>query len=342
MADRQSMIDFFASPRWILGCALPWLAFWGATVGWMVLGGRGLTAPESEWLVWGPLMVSLVVFGLPHGAVDHLEIADLWGKRVTSGPVLAVLVGYLVAVLVVIGIWTVAPVGGFIAFILITWLHWGQGDIWFVPSRGTNPAWPTTHRVSLAAVRGALPMLGPLAWHTGDFRRIFEVTTGPFGASAPSAATWGLLSEGALVVLVGLLVAHTALSLRAGWSRTAAVDLVDTVTLVAFFWWVPAIFAVGLYFCLWHGARHILRLAGRRTPGPAITWRAVGETLRQSVPLTLVSIAGIVGIGLWLVDGTGPAELGAWVGWYLVVIAGLTVPHLAVVFAMDRRERVWG
>lgn len=341
MVDRKSMIGIVASPRWMLGCMLPWLACWMATGGWMVLGGNGPSAAGGGWFVWGPLVVSLVVFGLPHGAVDHLEIAELWGKPVTSGPVMALLVGYLGVVVAVIGIWMVAPAGAFASFILMTWLHWGQGDVWFVGARGTDRSWRITDRVSLAALRGALPMLGPLAWHTDDFRRIFEVTTGPFGASVPSAATWGLLSDGALVVLVALLVSHAALRLRAGWSPTSGIDLVDTVTLLAFFWWVPAIFAVGLYFCLWHGARHILRLAGRRTPGPAITWPAVGQTLRQSIPLTLVSIAGIVGLGLWVIDATGPNDLGGWVGWYLVVVAGLTVPHLAVVFGMDRRERVW-
>jgi Brp/Blh family beta-carotene 15,15'-monooxygenase len=296
---------------------------------------------SGEWLVWGPLVVSLVVFGLPHGAVDHLEIADLWEKPVTSGPVLGALVGYVLVAAVVIGLWMVAPAVAFLAFILMTWVHWGQGDVWFVPASGTDPSWPTLHRVSLAAVRGGLPMLGPLAWHVGEFRRIFEVTAGAFGAAVPSAATWGFLSDGALVGLVALLVGHAALRLRAGWSRSTGIDLVDTLTLVAFFRVVPAIFAVGLYFCLWHGARHILRLADRRTPSPAVPWRAIGQTLRQSVPLTLVSIAGIVGLGFWLVAGTGATGLGAWVGWYLVVIAGLTVPHLVVVFGMDRRDRVW-
>jgi Brp/Blh family beta-carotene 15,15'-monooxygenase len=184
-------------------------------------------------------------------------------------------------------------------------------------------------------------MLAPLAWDPSAYRRIFEATTGLFAAPATTQAGWEVASQVGLVALVVLLLVHLLLSRRVDRGVDRWVDLGDTVTLIALFAVVPAIFAVGLYFCLWHGARHIVRLARLRSDRPEATWSAVGTTLRQSIPLTLVSIAGGLGVGLWVVSTSSANTPAGWFGWYLVLISGLTLPHVAVVFCMDQAESLW-
>jgi Brp/Blh family beta-carotene 15,15'-monooxygenase len=256
--------------------------------------------------------------------------------------VLGALLGYLLAAAGVITLWSVAPTACFVGFIALTWLHWGQGDLWFArrhPPDGDD--WPRPARLSLVALRGALPMLAPLAWDPSAYRRIFEATTGLFGAPASWQAGWEVASQVGLFALIALLLVHLLLSRRVDRGTDRWLDLGDTLTLLALFAVVPAIFAVGLYFCAWHGPRHIVRLARLRSDRPGSSWGAVATTLRQSIPLTLVSIAGGLGVGLWVVSTSSANTPVDWFGWYLVLISGLTLPHVAVVFCMDQAESLW-
>jgi Brp/Blh family beta-carotene 15,15'-monooxygenase len=102
------------------------------------------------------------------------------------------------------------------------------------------------------------------------------------------------------------------------------------------------VFAVGVYFCLWHSLRHIARLLVledatdlRTAPLRA----ALGRFTVEALPLTVVSLA-LLG-GLWLVMPAPPTDILGRLGLYLVVIAVLTLPHTAVVTWMDRAQSVW-
>ena len=334
------MADPTISADRALGVWLPSIACWMATIAFGVAGLAGLK-PTLGLLEWLPLAVSLLVFGLPHGAVDHLEIVRLTGRPLSSPTVLLSLLAYLLAAAGVIALWSVAPTVCFAGFIALTWLHWGQGDLWFALRHEDGNRRPLPARLSLVALRGALPMLGPLAWDPSAYRRIFEATTVLFGSVDTSAAGWQTASELGLVTLVILLFVHLLVGRHVGSSADRWIDLGETITLLALFAVVPAVFAVGLYFCAWHGPRHLVRLARLRTDRPAASWSAVGTTLRQSIPLTVVSIAGGLAIGLWLVSTSSSNTLADWFGWYLVLISGLTVPHVTVVFWMDQTEHLW-
>jgi hypothetical protein len=97
--------------------------------------------------------------------------------------------------------------------------------------------------------------------------------------------------------------------------------------------------AVGLYFCLWHATRLIVRLssldggpaaahgAGRSLPAGL---RSARETPRPSPALLLL-------VGLFFgvpdsIEGSGPL-----LALYLVLVSSLTLPHAAVVSYVDLR-----
>ncbi len=114
-----------------------------------VLDLTGVAVPMAVQLV--PFAVSVLVFGLPHGALDHLVPARLRPGTSTVRSVVVVVVLYLV-----VGTLTAAPlVGrppllGFAVFVGITWFHWGQGDLFVdrllgdgAPVRsGPSSRWP--------------------------------------------------------------------------------------------------------------------------------------------------------------------------------------------------------
>jgi len=326
------------SPTVLLGIVLPWTTSLLAVAAFLVAPpDLAASMGADHWIAWVPLASSAVVFGLLHGAVDHLEIARLARARLASPTVLAALAAYVLAAAAMISIWWFAPAAAFTAFIFLTWFHWGQGDVWFLLHRESAGEWSTLDRAVLAALRGALPMLGPLAFDPESYRRVYTATTGLFDTPTLAPSTWQWASSTALASLVILLVAHAILILRRRDAQPDGLDLGDLTVLLVLFTALPGIFAVGLYFCVWHSPRHILRLAAARAPHRLPDGAAVRKTLRDSIPLTIVSLAGGAAIGLAVVS----AGFDQWVAWYLVLISGLTVPHVVVVTWRDRLEGVW-
>jgi Brp/Blh family beta-carotene 15,15'-monooxygenase len=118
----------------------------------------------------------------------------------------------------------------------------------------------------------------------------------------------------------------------------------ETMLLFGFFALVHPVLAVGLYFCVWHAARHIARLlltdatarAALRNQRDGAAWRRFAL---QALPLTAGALL-LLG-GLHRVVPDPPSTVPEFVGLYLVLIAVLTLPHVLVVLWMDRRAHVW-
>jgi len=105
---------------------------------------------------------SIVLFGLPHGAVDHLTPSWARGEPVTRRWLAAVGGLYLVVGLAYASVWFVAPVAAFGLFILLTWFHWGQGDLHpLVALVDPTHLRTSTAKLLTVAVRGSLPMAFP-------------------------------------------------------------------------------------------------------------------------------------------------------------------------------------
>ena len=283
-----------------------------------------------------PFAVSILVFGLPHGALDHLVPARLRPGTSTVRSVLVVITLYLVVGAATAALWAATPVLGFAAFIAITWFHWGQGDLFI--DRILDDG--TTGRAGAAltvAVRGALPMLVPFIAQPAAATAVVTGTVTDFGAEHHAVASVPLPLRIAVGVLVGaLILLHLTAVRRTGtplW-RQATEDIV----LVVFFAAVPPVLAVGLYFTLWHSVRHILRL--ELTDSASAEQLHRGQLLapflqfmRQAWPITSIAVAMLVALALTL----HRADLGT----YLALIAALTTPHAVVVTWMDHIQHTW-
>jgi Brp/Blh family beta-carotene 15,15'-monooxygenase len=323
--------------------------------GWLVTGvllvpfALGLSVPTTLQFV--PLVASALLLGLPHGAIDHFAY-----PRVNGDPVTLRAVGVVVAVYAVLGalygaVWFLAPLPAFLFFIALTWAHWGQGDLYALLAFADADYLETRVQRALATVvRGGLPMLVPLLAFPDVYRRVARAFVGLFGTASLADAAW-LFAPGtrlALAVGYGAIVVG---SLALGFVRADpadrtpwAIDAGETCLLVAYFALVPPILAVGVYFCLWHAYRHIARLVlledcSRTALADRDLWPALGRFAREAAPLTLVSLA-LLG-GLYVLVPRRPGDLLGLVALYLVLIAVLTLPHVAVVSWMDLRQSVW-
>lgn len=294
-----------------------------------------------------PLVASGLLFGLPHGAVDHLAPAWARGETPTRGTLARV--GLLYAVLggAYAAAWFVAPAVSFVFFLLLTLVHWGQGDAYAVVAFGPSP----THlsgrvsRVGALVVRGGLPMIVPLAAFPDVYREVATLVVGAFGSGAASGVD-PLFAPAVRLGLAGGLVALTLAYLGATAERTRAwaIDAAEVGLLWAAFALTPPIVAVGTYFTVWHAPRHVARLLavdeGARPALLAGNLRAaLGRFARVAAPLTLGAAAVIA--GLWALAPRPPSGVAGVAALYLVGLAALTLPHVVVVGVMDDAEGLW-
>lgn len=298
---------------------------------WAALAGGGLLAVAVPAvgegpLRWAPLLTSLLVLGMAHGAVDHHVPARL-GARPR-----AVVASYAAAALVALAAFAAFPVAGFAAFLVLSAAHWGDGEGWYARHVHGRPAWRSPLAAGIwAAARGALPIgLAALA-HPAEAREVAGLVVERFGAAAPGPFD----AVPGLVAIVVLVAAATVVALRELRGRDLALELGELALLTAFFAAVPAVFAVGLYFLAWHSPRHVARLVDGR-PGPAL--RALARFHREALPATAAALAGLAALAA-ATAATG--DPGALAGAALALIAALTVPHALLVAWMDARQGVW-
>lgn len=257
------------------------------------------------------LAAAVIVFGLPHGALDLNLVRGATGGSWTT---LAAAVGlYLLAAGAVLAFWVFAPVVALFGFLFIAVLHFGLGDT--EDLRGLQRA------VEVVA-RGGFAGIAPLVFHPCATRKLFALLVGPSATAtldstlaavaSPAAFVWGPCLFAALV--------WRALQHRSGWIAACA-ELILTAAVFAVFYPLAAFL---LYFCFVHSIRHITDLGAARFPehgGHAARW-----LLRESLPFTAVTmvLAGIV----WWVFARSSAYDEAMICTIFWGLSALTVPHM--------------
>lgn len=337
----------------------------------VTLVSRELDLAVPVWVQYIPLLSSVVILGLPHGAVDHLAPARTAGLQVTLRVLIAVGLLYTIFGGVYALLWIFYPVFAAVTFIALTWFHWGQGDLYSLALLGAQYLDSRLRRVATVVIRGGLPMLVPLLAFPDDYQTIVSAWVALFGSdfdlmwlfSAPVRAGLGIVFS--LLILVTMVSGYRSASEAASGTRTARkikaghtteekldihpvgvwwIDIGETILLYVYFLVVPPLIAVGVYFCFWHSLRHIIRLLAVDTDAQAALVR--GDTVqvliqfgRDAAPLTMLSF-GLLSVVVILVPVTltSTVEL---ISTYLVFISILTFPHVIVVLFMDVSQGLW-
>ena len=247
-----------------------------------------LPLPETWWIL--PWIVSLIFVGLPHGALDHEVILRLWKPQPPpKWALVVVIVGYLLLAAAVLLGWLLAPLSVFLCFILLTWIHWGLGDLWWSWQR--DPAYFTSrfHRIIFALWRGSLPMFLPLVVDPQLYRQVAESICQLFSNSA-THLNWMEATSLREIVLGGVLL----LGLSEAWfasrrSGTYLINLSEGATLFSAFVVLPPLLSVGLYFVFWHRLRHVLRLMRmEKLSLPQFTWKSAPATITALILLLIL------------------------------------------------------
>ena len=245
--------------------------------------------------------VGAVTLGMPHGALD-----------VTIGPRLMNWYWFfpaygLAAALTVAG-WMAAPKYGLAIFVLLSWAHFGFGDV---------DGWHFVRWIAVArgAATGGLVLGLPLALHADVVAPIFNTLMLNHGTfAAGTSVVWGTAML-AVAVPAGA-VAGAAHLLTRQWAGVAELALLAALGVYA-----TPLLTFAVYFALWHSPRHLL---------------ASGVDRRSMTPTVVATIATLaLGVSAWVVmePATATAIRVVFIG-----LAALTVPHLAVTAVARRRH----
>ncbi len=318
-------------------------------IGWIAAAlalGAQLVAPAVvERYALAPLLLGIVLIGLPHGALDHLVPARIglaWARRPL--PYAGFLALYLAAVVAYGLVWWTAPTVAFVGFLALTVWHWGQGDQRFLELFHGRRRTGAAGSLGTILTRGALPILVPVLAFPAAADDLFRRASGALGLDP---AGWSLgdprVRIALAVLLLALLAGYLPTALRAARDRAGAwIDLGEVGLLVAFFALVPAYAAIGVYFLAWHSLRHLARLLLLRPNDAEAVRRGrlarpVGRLARDLLPITVAALAILAGLAAWARPNLSSVD--DVVALYLVLISALTVPHAAVVASMDVRRR---
>ncbi len=287
-----------------------------------------LSGENSETAGAWLLLVSALLFGLPHGAYDFWIVLDTTRRARRSFRGLVGLLGtYLLLASLVVAVWYFLPGAVLIGFLALTAWHFGSGDaVWEAENTGD---WLIN---SLA--RGLLVMSAPLAFYPNESGSVLGKLD---AGSAEILLTFApyALAAGILLIAVNNFVALLRDSRLLIASRLLI--LLESVFLLTFFSLTTPLLAVTIYLIGVHSWRHLLRLEIYEQNEKAFERKnlrqIVGRFHRRALPVTILSLFGLVLI-FWLLQ-LRLSDFANYTTAYLVLLSALTLPHAALITWME-------
>ena len=262
--------------------------------------------------------------GVPHGGVDHLMAMRLAGRsQITVVAVYAALAALA---------WAVLQWGGPIALLLVVTLsavHFGLGELEVTSElTGWHPSLPVKVAVVIA---GSGALLLPLARSGQQFNSVAT-------AVSPGLARLIAMEPVRTTVFV-LWLAAAAVAIIASVTARHNSCALDVVLIGMLGLLVQPLVAFAVWFGGWHAVRHCARMLGEE-PGCAAllaqgdsgaAWRRLA---RLAAPMSLAALAGVVALAWFTATASDTTAALAGV---LRLLLALTVPHMVVVWWLDRR-----
>jgi Brp/Blh family beta-carotene 15,15'-monooxygenase len=264
----------------------------------LLVGVQWILPQDALWFD----LVCIIVFGLPHGALD-VEIAreHLVGRMPRLWfPVFAI--PYLTMACAVLGLWHAYPVAALCLFLSMSVWHFGE-----------TPGFPWWLRLLRGGAVIALPVLLHPAMTAGLLDGIAQI-------AMPECPAW--IKIGSLAWL-GLCLAAVA-------ARTVPVPLLrELALLAALYAALPPLTALAIYFVCLHAPAHMHEMIDHRLSARVTSMAAAWC---YALPPTLLTLA--IGAMLWPLYTGAPVE--RLLALTLQGLAALTVPHMLMDCVMKR------
>ena len=265
-------------------------------------------------------LVAVMVIGLPHGAFDGAIAFCLGFGRSRSK-----MTGFLIMYLLLAGlsalIWSVSPVFALAAFLGLTVVHFGSGDIQHLRPLWSGLGGRVLNACQIFVHGGVVTILLPV-FHAQEVARLFTVLAGPNAV---------LLMDGLRPALIIWLMAAAVYGLAGLTGRRYGLAALELAGLAGAVWLLPPLAGFALYFCVVHSRRHFTSI-----------WTAMHMYVsRRAIVVSGAVLTGLswaMGAGLYasqtLSGGFSADE--AFIRTVFILLAALTVPHMLLVDTMYR------
>ena len=292
-------------------------------VGLAIIGLNFFLYEWFEAIRYYALAASVLIIGMPHGALDHKIYFKALQKEETVKRQIVFYAGYLLVVAVYAWLWYVQAFIGFVLFMLLTLYHFGQSDTERLPLNGfIKQLFILARGLSIAG----LILFGSDPFYTS---RIVESVTGislisivyNFTTTEELRLFFALMYPS--IFLLGSLVSKQV-PLKSWLS-------LDALVVPALFSLVDPIFAFALYFGLWHGYNHtktMLDFLSSKDEQIGFGW-----FYKETALFSAISYIGLF-IIYFLVEAFGDEAL--LVSILFTLISVITLPHMLVVEQMYR------
>ena len=234
---------------------------------------------------------------------------------------------YYVGIMVVYGsLWLVSAKAAVTLFLLMTVWHWGSADAWHSFTRAGSklrtPLWFVA-----GVVRGIVPILAPLVLYRETVAGVV-VSLSPELDSAQIIAL--IPSPGSIL---GVLVVSQVLWMVAmrKIGSNVGVEAGESILILMVLVLIHPIASVGAYFTFWHALGHDRRL--ELWYGSDRHAFLTPRSLRKDqAGIMLVTLIGLGLMWAWMPPGRDVLAI------YLIAISVMTLPHMVVVWGMDKAE----
>jgi Brp/Blh family beta-carotene 15,15'-monooxygenase len=283
------------------------------------------TEDISSFLAPWPFLLAIFLVGLPHGAVDLTVIRKLAGK--SQATVLLWCSGYVACMGIIIILLLYIPVTVLGGFGLLSAWHFGRADVSDLIQINALKRTHGQENTFRALSRGSMIILLPFCFH---FKESVAVINGLLEICGHEfITTTSLLQPFMGLIVIGLVVVEVSgviQSWLSGGALRALVQFTEVLALVTAFATLHPLFAMGLYFIVWHSWRHMQRLNRilYRDDTGFLGLRRVISLHNDSLILLLPTIVAILGVAWFMGGGISPLSLAlSSILTYVVV----TLPH---------------
>jgi Brp/Blh family beta-carotene 15,15'-monooxygenase len=282
-----------------------------------------LFSGSQDTLALWAVLTSVFLIGIPHGAIDHVMAAELYGLNQSWIDHLKFYGSYLFIMMAVALLWFLAPVGGMILFLAISIYHFGQADMEeFVAGKSGNLI---GYLGRGCLVIGLIIFSDPVSTYPIITQAMsIEMDFFEGFMPDPQRALTGIIAFYLLIVAADMMKNNIEKPLQlAADSILLILVLIITGPLIGF----------ALYFALWHSAGHINEMRDFfKNRGKDLS---IPGFYKKALPFTLVSIIGLAFLaGINQAFGLDEQFLSL----MFILISVLTLPHMVIVDRMYKEN----
>ena len=268
-------------------------------------------------------LISMLLVGLPHGAIDGPLMLRYATSRLVS--VLLIII-YLVTAISVYLIWFIFPNFCLALFLGISIFHFGSGDFKVARQRLSEGGINLNSIIGIVTHGGIFPLLIPLV-HQKETSIIFGI----LGAS--ESQFLHLILSYMLPAWIACFVMYLFLCIRNIKSYLILFELLSLILIVIYF---SPLVSFAIYFCCVHSPRHVLSLYRAIRAQSDFT-----SLLRMTIPFILLSWA-IVLILVFLLFKIFTISFGeAVIQTTFILLFALTVPHMILIDGYINKQHIF-